>query len=55
MADFTKELIEDLFDREFDGRVWMGELIESDISFDGARDGEIGWWMQSKVNRGFDG
>ena len=54
MADLTKDLIEDLFDREFDGTFWMEDLTASDISVDGARNGEIGWWIQSKVNGEFD-
>ena len=54
MADFTKDLIEDLFDRELVGTFLIGDLTASDISVDGARNGEIGWWIQSKVDGEFD-
>ena len=56
MADFTKALIEDFFDREFGGN---GGFVRSDKSVNGARDGDIGWRIQSKIDGGlnnrFDG
>ena len=48
MADFTKALIEEFFDREFGG------FVRSDTNVNGARDGEIGWRIQSKIDGGFD-